>query len=722
MAVSSYKFGDFEVDRSRFQLRRNGAALKLEPIPLELLLLLVERDGNVVTRQEIAERLWGKDVFLDTDHGINTAVRKVRQALGEDPEKPRFVETVSGRGYRFAAPTIGVESTNGNGSRILHPASSEGAPAPVLPEVSAQTTVAPPAIAERPRARWLLSSFIVACAILLLWLIRPTVPAPKILRTTQLTSDGREKFAHPVTDGLRLYLTERIGEHWTVVALPVSGGEATPVPLPFPESQVLDVSPDHAALLLKDAGPGVEHALWRVPILVGAPRRLGNIEAHDAVWSPDGHHLAYVNGPDLYLAKSDASEPHQVELPNSKSNVWAWSPKWSPDGNRIRFERYTMDTHMSSLWEASGTGENPHQLFPQWQKVPMQCCGTWTTDGKYYVFDAWEELEGGAPLAPAPDLWAIREQPNLLRRVSPKPVQLTTGPTHFFTHLFSGDGKRIIALSTQRRGELARYDSKVGKFSPYLAGFSAAGVNFSSDGKWMAYVKFPQGELWRSRADGTEALQLTFRPLMVNAPRWSPDGTQIVFTGQKPGAKLQIYSVRPDGSSMHPLSITTGLEGGADWSPDGSVVFADVSRGMLEIGILDLKTRQSSVLPGSAGMTNASWSRDGQHVCATIDARGALVVFDVRSQQWTTFVASGVDDAVWSKSGEFIYYITTGQDRGIFRVGLKNTSLQKIASLKGLQLVDMRGPVLSLTPDDEPLILRETGSETEIYALDWDAP
>jgi TolB-like protein/DNA-binding winged helix-turn-helix (wHTH) protein len=104
--ASQYQFGDFTLDKSRYLLQRGDRILSLEKLPMELLMLLVERRGELVTRDEIAERLWGKDVFLDVDHGINTAVRKIRQALRDDPDKPRFVETVVGKGYRFAAPLI----------------------------------------------------------------------------------------------------------------------------------------------------------------------------------------------------------------------------------------------------------------------------------------------------------------------------------------------------------------------------------------------------------------------------------------------------------------------------------------------------------------------------------------------------------------------------------------------------------------------------------------
>ena len=97
MPPSSYRFGEFELDCARYELRRNDRVLKLERIPMELLILMAEKNGHVVTRQEIIERLWGKDVFVDTEHGINTAVRKIRATLHEDAERPRFVLTVLGK-------------------------------------------------------------------------------------------------------------------------------------------------------------------------------------------------------------------------------------------------------------------------------------------------------------------------------------------------------------------------------------------------------------------------------------------------------------------------------------------------------------------------------------------------------------------------------------------------------------------------------------------------
>jgi TolB-like protein/DNA-binding winged helix-turn-helix (wHTH) protein len=107
-----YKFDDFELDPSCFELRRNGRVQKLERIPMELLILLAEKQGSVATRQEIVERLWGKDVFVDTEHGVNTAIRKIRTALKDDVVRPRFIQTIPGKGYRFVAGKNGDSSAS----------------------------------------------------------------------------------------------------------------------------------------------------------------------------------------------------------------------------------------------------------------------------------------------------------------------------------------------------------------------------------------------------------------------------------------------------------------------------------------------------------------------------------------------------------------------------------------------------------------------------------
>src|SRR5215467_6929287 len=130
----AFQFSDYVLDSRRFELRRGARTLKLEKIPMELLILLVERQGDLVSRDEIVEKLWGKDVFLEADRGINTAVSKLRQALRDDPERPQYIQTVVGKGYRFIASTSALQSpplVNGQEKTVVAHAPAAPTLAPV---------------------------------------------------------------------------------------------------------------------------------------------------------------------------------------------------------------------------------------------------------------------------------------------------------------------------------------------------------------------------------------------------------------------------------------------------------------------------------------------------------------------------------------------------------------------------------------------------------------
>jgi len=208
--VASYKFGDFELDTARFELRRDGDPVKLERIPMELLILLVQKDGMVVSRQEIVERLWGKNVFVDTEHGINTAIRKIRAALKEDADTPKFVQTVPGKGYRFVA-----EVTNGtiNVPVVLDLPAVKVVEAPVASTVS------------KSGSRWKLALpaavlVAVVAAALLIWNQRrdrasaERVQSIAVLPLANLSGDpSQEYFADGMTDDLITMLARNTSLH-----------------------------------------------------------------------------------------------------------------------------------------------------------------------------------------------------------------------------------------------------------------------------------------------------------------------------------------------------------------------------------------------------------------------------------------------------------------------------------------------------------------------------
>ena len=191
------RFGDgFELDAGAYELRRAGRTLKLERIPMELLRLLVEEKGQLVSRDRIIERVWGRDVFLDTDNSINAAVRKIRQVLKDDPEQPRFVQTVTGRGYRFIASVQTV------GSKAPEPP-GESEPGGELPATKSPTWA-------RPGLELTLSLVFVAVAavIWLLWKVRqpdgtPTIRSVVVLPLDNLSGDpSQDYFVDGMTDAL----------------------------------------------------------------------------------------------------------------------------------------------------------------------------------------------------------------------------------------------------------------------------------------------------------------------------------------------------------------------------------------------------------------------------------------------------------------------------------------------------------------------------------------
>jgi TolB-like protein/DNA-binding winged helix-turn-helix (wHTH) protein/Tfp pilus assembly protein PilF len=206
------KFGeDFEFDPNSYELRRSGRVLKLERIPTEILLCLVEQRGQLVTREQIVEKIWGKDVFLDTDNSINGAIRKIRQVLKDDPERPRFIQTITGRGYRFIAVEPTIES------------------APQQP-ISVQPNSTPVMPISKPRnRRWLVLSLgavvLIAIGTWLLRLLQPRFEPTNgrvmlaVLPFQNLTGDpGQEYFNDGLTEEMLTQLGNLDPQHLGVIA------------------------------------------------------------------------------------------------------------------------------------------------------------------------------------------------------------------------------------------------------------------------------------------------------------------------------------------------------------------------------------------------------------------------------------------------------------------------------------------------------------------------
>jgi Tol biopolymer transport system component len=362
------------------------------------------------------------------------------------------------------------------------------------------------------------------------------------------------------------------------------------------------------------------------------------------------------------------------------------------------------------LWEIQANGSHPHPLLPEWSNPLQECCGSWTPDGKYFVFQS--DHDGKT------QIWAIPEKGGLSRGRR-EPTELTTGPLSYSAPTLSVDGKKLFAFGSQPRGELARFNQKTQQFEPYLSGISADNVDFSRDGQWVAYASYPQGSLWRSKADGSERLQLTFPPMRASLPRWSPDQKQIVFSATLNGRQTKNYLVSANGGIPEALFPGERDEGDPNWSPDGtSLVFGAWGT----INILDLRTHKVSVVPGLEKLFSPHWSPDGRYIAAQSSDSQKLMLFDLKTQKWAELARITTAYPNWSRDGKYVYFHSFGSDIAIYRVRISDHKLEKVVSLKEMRVtIGDFGTWCGLAPDDSPLVLRDVGSQ-EIYAFDLQLP
>jgi len=707
-------FAVFTADLQSGELHKNGVKVRLERQPFQVLSMLLEHPHELVSREQLRNRVWPQDTFVDFDHALNTAITKIRMALGDDADNPRFVETVPRRGYRLIVPI------NGTAGRVL-------AVTDATPSTKSASSI------PKPLVLAVIGIVLVVLGGLSAFWLRSPVPPPKVLRYTQLTSDGQYK-DDLYTDGNRLYFSVARSDGsggLSLAQISAAGGQVSRVSVPFERVGLSDVSPDGSSLLVHPYSfdPDDSKATYVVPLPDGTPRRLGGGTFGEAAWSPDGRWIAYNEGTDLYVARSDGSAPRKL----SKLQGPPLRPRWSSDGKLLRFFVWN-EIGGHSLWEIQSDGKHLRQLFPGWNNPAGECCGRWTPDGRYFIF---QSSRGNARSDMAStNLWAVREKDEYFRKVNHNPVPLTltsTGTTQIISAAPSRDGKRLFVISGNERYELVRYDKGSKNFLPYLSGVNGTKYRFSRDGLWMVYVSIADNTLWRSRIDGSERLQLTFPPMNANfVPAWSPDGSQIAFAGSISGGLLRIFRISRDGGN--PEQLTEGKHGGGDvrpsWSPDGkTLVFGEYSSSGVPVGnpmyvwLLDLETRKLTTLPGSADLGAPSWSPDGRYICA-LSLEGRLLLFDFAGQKWTEIAKPPIEWHAWSRDGRYIQFGSIVKGETVLkRVRVSDRKVETVTSLKNLAQVGFNSynTWLGVAPDDSPLAIRDASSY-DIYALDWELP
>lgn len=725
--ATRFRFGLFEADTESGELRRSGTRVRLQAQPFRVLVCLLERPGELVSREEIQQRLWGNDTIVDFDHSLGTAINKLREALGDSAENPRFIETLSRRGYRFLAPVTAVPSSAAHG--VVPEMLPQGGAIPaasVAVSTGEESTTAP--IAER-RRRWQVPAMAVLTLLLLgatYWagtLSRPAQTGPA--KITQVTFSGRvtpgdplfESFPATATDGARIYFPQIENGQSVLAEALIADGETRTLSLPeeLAAPSLGDIAPDGSHLLLRNhLATAPEQAIWMVSTIGGAAQRIPGILAHDATWMPDAQQILYANGNDLYLVRQNGGERRKfATLPGR-----AFWLRWSPDGRRLRLTLLNSETHTSMLWEMNSDGTGAHPLLSDWTSAaPAECCGSWTDDGRYYVF---QSARGGDS-----NIWAIPEHGGLFGGPA-KPIRITNGPLSYQAPITERGGHRIFFVGLNVQSELLRYDPGERTFVPYGGLTMASRVQLSRDEQRIAWIRQEDSSLWVSRIDGSGRLQLTERPMQVFLMHWSPDDRQLVFMGREPGKPWKMYTVNADGEHLQGVLDEQRSEADPDWSPDGkTLVFGRLPDLMAEaaqpkdIELVNLATKAMTKVPGSDGLFSPRWSANGKYIAAlSIDQR-QLLLFDVAKKTWRMLAQQVASDICWSHDDTAIYFHDFAQaDQPIYRVEVATGKIERVADLHDLRpanVVDYR--FAGLGEGDQPLVSARR-STANIYSAE----
>jgi len=703
--VVRYRFGTFELDGRSGELRKNGVRLRLQEQPFLVLRKLLEGSGDLVSREDLHAAVWQADTFVDFDTSLNTAIKRLREALGDSADVPVFIETVPRRGYRFLAPVKILR--NGNGAV---PAVEASAPAP-MPATSGRKTL--PFLAA--------GIFFVVAVVAVGVVLRTPRPEPHVLDTSQMTFGGMPKGNARVGGGFIYYNEDRGDGRVALMKIPLTGGTPTFLDVSIPGMYLTDISSDGSKLLL--VAPTAMAKVAGFPLKImdtasGSLQGLNGIEGDDASFRPDGK-LVYVDRQDTFFADEDGS--HSKKL--FSMDGYARGFRFSPDGQRMRFSVNKKLIGRHELWETKADGGGLHRVLTDLKESDGDpCCGAWSADGRYYFFQM--TLNGYSRI------WAERQEGSFWSRGPSKAVPLTSVPPNFYVEARSPDPSKLIVTTAEPRAELSRYDERSKQFVSVFEGISAGDVEYSRDGKLVAYVRYPEGTLWRAKSDGSEAWQLTGPSLRVALPHWSPDGETIAFSGTRPGRPWNVFLISATGGPAQQVTDGKLQDLDPSWSPDGTkIAYAQQEQVGSEIRYsmkqLDVRSRQSTDFPGTDEVCCPRWSPDGKTLMATHASYDDIVLYDIETAKVTTIVKDlgPTGYMEWSSDGKTILFDTLEvPEPNFYRYHVGSGRMETVVSLKNVRRYYAQfGTWTGMAPDGSPLLVRDVSND-EVYVLDLALP
>jgi hypothetical protein len=385
-------------------------------------------------------------------------------------------------------------------------------------------------------------------------------PAPLTgnLESTQISFSNEAKLGPLLTDGARLYFESRN----VPSAMSVSGGMIAPIPGLTGGMYLVDVIADGSKVLVwaqdmnNEAGGG-----WFLAgsSLGGAWRKIGTGQDASPIarWASDGKSIYFVESKQVWVMDEDGGDARPLWKPPQPPITLAVSP----DGKQLAV---TLLSLTPRIWLVGSDGKDPHPLELDWPTDAAETQGQWTPDGRRFLFNSDREGRGNVYELEKPRWFEFWKKPGAIR--------LTGNQLNITDATPARDSKSLYALGRMEAGAMQVFDSRAGKLVPFLGGLPASQFVVSPDRQWMAYSEYPSGHLWKSRVDGSEAVQLTDVPAWME--QWSPDGKWIAYSDWR-----KIYRVSANGGAPEKLMTEGDNEVIPSWSPDGKSIILTGSMG-----------------------------------------------------------------------------------------------------------------------------------------------
>jgi Tol biopolymer transport system component/DNA-binding winged helix-turn-helix (wHTH) protein len=615
------RFDQFHVDFSSGVLQRSGARVPVQSQPLQVLRLLLEAEGKVVTREELRKVLWPEDTFVDFELGVNTAVKKLRQALEDPADHPKFIETLPRIGHRFLAPVEWVteDSQKRNSAKSVDSVTAGGM---AVASPSKRRSIG---LSSVVNLRWMAvgSTILVALCGIAVWrFIRPRMTALPPIEVVPLVGlPGMESDPAFSPDGNQVAFAIRnpanSGIYTTVV-----GGEKSLRLTTHPGDRHPRWSPDGRQLAFIRYSEG-GMAIYVIPALGGSEHRLYSspvgINPRSLDWSPDGKVLAITDIDadriHTWIALLSLTDSTTRRLTSPSDQEEDCNPAFSPDGDNVAFVRGITTGVVSDVYVVRSSGGKPSRLTHD--NTWIMGAPAWTPDGRDIVFSSTR-----AGLA---SLWRVSASGG-----APRPVVgvglNAAGPS------ISRKDNQLVYEQTDFKNNVWRLDlsdEKTVQGPPSIVisdkGPSLARPHFSPDGKRIAFESDRMGyaEVWTCDSDGSSCSQLTSLHGTAGAVSWSPDSRQIAFEF-RPKQHSEVYVAEIGGGPPRLLETFPGSDnGGPNWSRDGKwIYFYSNHGGSIQIWKMQLDGGSPVQVTTKGGVVGAE-SSDGRFLYfAKIDLPG----------------------------------------------------------------------------------------------------